>query len=74
MTFTYKLEQADGTPADPPTVRTAVPDIRPATRSRSGQAGRCGSSQPSPRATTSRPSWSSRTWPKERLATPPDVA
>jgi hypothetical protein len=29
MTFTYKLEQADGTPADPPTVRTAVPDMRP---------------------------------------------
>jgi hypothetical protein len=29
MTFTYKLERADGTPADPPTVRTAVPDMRP---------------------------------------------
>jgi hypothetical protein len=29
MTFTFKLEQADGTPADPPTVRTAVPDMRP---------------------------------------------
>jgi hypothetical protein len=29
MTFTYRLEQADGTPADPPTVRTAVPDMRP---------------------------------------------
>ena len=25
MTFTYKLEQEDGTPADPPTVRTAAP-------------------------------------------------
>jgi hypothetical protein len=25
MTFTYKLEQKDGTPADPPTVRTAAP-------------------------------------------------
>jgi hypothetical protein len=25
MAFTYKLEQKDGTPADPPTVRTAAP-------------------------------------------------
>jgi hypothetical protein len=25
MTFTYKLELQDGTPADPPTVRTAAP-------------------------------------------------
>jgi hypothetical protein len=29
MTFTYRLEQADGAPADPPTVRTAVPNMRP---------------------------------------------
>jgi hypothetical protein len=29
MTFTFKLEQADGTPADPPTLKTAVPDWRP---------------------------------------------
>ena len=28
-TFTFKLEQADGTPADPPTIRSAVPDMRP---------------------------------------------
>jgi hypothetical protein len=26
MAFTYKLEHADGTPADPPTLRTAVPN------------------------------------------------
>jgi hypothetical protein len=26
MTFTFKLEQADGTPADPPSFRTAVPN------------------------------------------------
>lgn len=25
MTFTYKLEQQDGAPADPPTLRTASP-------------------------------------------------
>jgi hypothetical protein len=25
MAFTYKLEQENGTPADPPTLRTAVP-------------------------------------------------
>jgi hypothetical protein len=27
--FTFKLELADGTPADPPTLKTAVPDWRP---------------------------------------------
>lgn len=25
MTFNYRLEREDGTPADPPTVRTAAP-------------------------------------------------
>jgi hypothetical protein len=38
MTFTYQLEQKDGTPADPPTVRTAAPtrpgDIIPVGRDR----------------------------------------
>jgi hypothetical protein len=28
MTFTFKLEQADGTPADPPSIRSAVPNWR----------------------------------------------
>jgi hypothetical protein len=28
MTFTFKLEQADGTPADPPTFRASVPNWR----------------------------------------------
>jgi hypothetical protein len=27
--FLYSLEQEDGTPADPPTLKTAVPDWRP---------------------------------------------
>ena len=26
MAFTFKLEHPDGTPADPPTLRSAVPD------------------------------------------------
>jgi hypothetical protein len=26
MTFTFRLEQQDGTPADPPTLRSAVPN------------------------------------------------
>jgi len=26
MAFTFKLEQEDGTPADPPTLRAAVPN------------------------------------------------
>jgi hypothetical protein len=28
MTQTFKLERLDGTPADPPTLKTAVPDWR----------------------------------------------
>jgi hypothetical protein len=29
VTFTFKLELADGTPADPPSFRAAVPNWRP---------------------------------------------
>lgn len=29
MTFSYKLEHEDDTPADPPTFRTAVPTCNP---------------------------------------------
>jgi hypothetical protein len=29
MTFTFRLVQTDGTPVDPPTIRSAVPDMRP---------------------------------------------
>jgi hypothetical protein len=29
MAFTYRLEQEDGTPADPPTFKTSVPTWRP---------------------------------------------
>ena len=29
MPFTFKLERADGSPADPPTIATAVPTWRP---------------------------------------------
>jgi hypothetical protein len=29
MAFTFKLEHADGKPADPPTLHTAVPNWRP---------------------------------------------
>ena len=29
MAFTFKLEHADGKPADPPTLNTAVPNWRP---------------------------------------------
>ena len=35
MAFVFKLEQADGTPADPPEHRTALPNCAPATRSHS---------------------------------------
>jgi hypothetical protein len=29
MAFMFKLEREDGTPADPPTFKTAVPNLRP---------------------------------------------
>jgi hypothetical protein len=29
MTFTFKLEQADGKPAEPPSIRSAVTNWRP---------------------------------------------
>jgi hypothetical protein len=29
MAFTFKLEHEDGTPADPPTLHTVVPNWRP---------------------------------------------
>jgi hypothetical protein len=29
MAFTYRLEKEDGTPADPPTFKTAVPNWNP---------------------------------------------
>ena len=29
MAFQFRLEHDDGTPADPPTLKTAVPDWRP---------------------------------------------
>lgn len=28
MAFTFKLEHSDGTPADPPTLRSAVPNCQ----------------------------------------------
>jgi hypothetical protein len=38
MTFAFKLEQTDGTPADPSEVRLGVYRWNPATRSRSAAA------------------------------------
>jgi hypothetical protein len=32
LAFSFKLEHEDGTPADPPTLASAVPDWRPAMR------------------------------------------
>lgn len=42
MAFTHKLEKKDGTPADPPTLHTAVPNWRPGRHdpARPGQDGR----------------------------------
>jgi hypothetical protein len=40
MAFPFRLQTADGASAEPPTLTSAVPNWRPATRSRSA-AGRC---------------------------------
>ena len=64
--FAFNLELEDGTPADPPTLKAAVPELEPATRSRSGGT-RCSawSTSDRPRATTMTRCWSLRTWPEE---------
>jgi hypothetical protein len=55
MTITFKLEQADGTPAEPPTIESTVTNWRVGERSRSGAIGRCAWSASSSRTRTSRP-------------------
>jgi hypothetical protein len=35
--FTFRLELVDGTPADPPTLKTAVPNWQTVTRARWGE-------------------------------------
>jgi hypothetical protein len=52
MAFTFKLEHPDGAPADPPTLRSAVPNWRSATRSRSVPVSRRCSSWDSERERT----------------------
>jgi hypothetical protein len=41
MTFTFKLEHADGTPADPPTLKIAVPDWHASDTIPLGRNGTC---------------------------------
>jgi hypothetical protein len=46
MTFTVRLEQADGTPADPPSFRTSVLRWEPGDTTRWVRSGRFRSSEP----------------------------
>jgi hypothetical protein len=55
MTFTVKLEQADGTPAEPPTIESTVTNRRVGETIPIGR-GRCAWSASSSRTTKSRPS------------------
>jgi hypothetical protein len=41
MAVAFKLEQPDGSPADPPTFKASYRTGRPVTRSRSGTAEHC---------------------------------
>jgi len=59
MAFLFKLETTDGVPADPPTLSSAVPNGRPATRSR-WATRRWRLSVFATMTPTSRRSWSSR--------------
>jgi hypothetical protein len=76
--FAFNLEHGDGSPADPPTLKTAVPNWASGDTSRWGVAGRCAWSGFGTFATTTAPTgrlpWSFRTWPKERLASSSDVS
>jgi hypothetical protein len=64
MAFLFRLELADGTPADPPKLDAAVPNWRTATRSTWA-----GDRYESLGFETKRPThprcWSLRTWPDE---------
>ena len=56
MTFTFRLEQADGTPAEPPSLRSAVPNWRVGDTIPLGRDRTCAWSASSSQARTSRPS------------------
>jgi hypothetical protein len=62
----FRLEQEDGTPADPPVLRTAVPNWQPETRFRSARRGCSASFGYATTTLTSRQCWSS-SWPSAAL-------
>jgi hypothetical protein len=61
MTFTFKLEQADGTPADPPTFRASVPNWRPSDTIPLGRKALRAVGVRRARTRTEIPYWSSKT-------------
>jgi hypothetical protein len=73
MTHTFKLERLDGTPANPPSFETTVLVWAPGDQIPLG-ARRCKWSAFGTTTPTRHPSWSFRTWPKERLAPSTDVS
>ena len=62
MAFQFRLEHEDGTPADPATLKAAVPDWRPGDTIPLGRGRLSASSRSGPEAipTTTRCSWSNR--------------
>ena len=74
MTYPFRLQRTDGTPADPATFRSSelnwrqgeIIHLTPERRLRV-----LGTATTTP---TSRRSWSSRTWPNGALARRPDVS
>jgi len=73
MTYSFRLQRADGSPADPPTYRSTVVTGAKATRSRWAQTKPCACSASATTTPTSRPFWSLRTCPDPPLAPRADV-
>jgi hypothetical protein len=71
MTFTFKLERLDGTPAEPPSIESSVLSWHPGDTIPLGAERACAWSASA--TTTRRPLWSLRTCPHRPLAPLADV-
>jgi hypothetical protein len=68
MAFMFRLEQEDGTPADPPWLNSAVPNWRPADTLALGPSRMLRVVAVRDDDADQPPSWSSKTWPGRPLA------
>jgi hypothetical protein len=73
MTFTIKLERVDGTPAEPPSIKTGVTNWRPGDTIPIGRRHSASFAFATTMQTSLR-YWSLRTWLEERLAPRADIS